>query len=164
MCRCDSTCELRISHLSAAGDSIVADFKMSKVKNGATSVSEEPKHCFANPWNPAVCPFISLGLWFLLYDKPHNLESKVFPGTNQKSKFANQLKGIIDTAEGREQLSQAGMSPTDFGCHGLRKGSSTFVTMSSNLCNIVAVSLRASWFMGIHKTYLKHDGAGDAMV
>jgi hypothetical protein len=154
MSRCDSTCELRISHLSAAGDSIVADFKMSKVKNGETSVSEEPKNVFANPFVPSCCAFISLGLWFLLYNGDCNAESKIFPGTNQKSKFSGLLKGIVDTDEGREQLSNAGMSLTDFGCHGLRKGSSTFVCMSSNLCNIVAVSLRASWFMGIHKTYL----------
>ena len=137
---------------------------MSKVKNGETSVSEEPKHVFANPYVPAVCPFISLGLWLLLYDGEYNSTSKVFTGSNQKSKFAGQLNGIIDTPQGREELSKAGMTIRDFGCHGLRKGSSTFVCMSSNLCNIVAVSLRASWFMGIHKTYLKHDGAGDSNV
>ena len=149
MSRCDSTCELRLSHLSADGDSIVADFKMSKAKSGETSVNEEPKHVFANPFVPAVCPFISLGLWLLLYDDAYDTTSKVFPGSNQKSKFSGLLNGIVDTEAGREQLSKSGMTANDFGCHGLRKGSSTFVTMSSNLCNIVAVSLRASWFMGV---------------
>ena len=50
------------------------------------------------------------------------------------------------------------------GLHSIRKGVSTFVTMGSTICNIVAVCLRAGWTMGVQGRYFKHEGAGDCFV
>jgi len=55
MCRCSTTASILISLISWAGDCICID--VARSKSDQTGEKEFPRHVYANPYMPWVCPF-----------------------------------------------------------------------------------------------------------
>jgi len=162
MCRGINTETIKLSQLKADGDCIIFDFKVTK-KN-QEGKKEEKKHVFCNSDDPSICCFTSLGLWLLLYAQPYTDEALLFPGGNQRLVYHDHENKALKSDAGAKELQYYSMTWEDIGLHSIRKGVSTFVTMGSTICNIVAVCLRAGWMMGVQGRYFKHEGAGDCFV
>jgi hypothetical protein len=91
--------QFRFDHLSDEGDAIGITFFKSKTKqegenkwfrvhaiNNFTKLLgmdvKDPKHCYANPFKPAVCLFVALGVYLACNSGIPNLS--LFPGSKQK--------------------------------------------------------------------------------
>ena len=162
MCRGINTETVKLSHLKVQGDCILFDFKVTK-KN-QEGKKEEKKHVFCNSDDPSICCFVSLGLYFLLYANPYSNEALLFPGGNQRLTYHDHEAIAFKTEEGKKESKFYDMTWEDIGLHSISKGVSTFVTMGSTICNIVAacfnivaVCLRAGWMMGVQGRYFKFD-------
>jgi hypothetical protein len=62
------------------------------------------KHCYANPYNPSICLFLSLGLYLCTLSCMNPVKRPLFPGTNQEERFRQKMKAALNTEEGRSQL------------------------------------------------------------
>lgn len=126
----------------------------------------DPRHIYANPIIPAVCPLLALGVYWLCYP-PQSNQKNLFPGNSQYDRFRKILSKFLKENDivGSE-LRRRGIDPDDIGSHSIRKGSATFVSSGSTACpSSTAVHLRAGWAMGgVQDTYLRYEGAGDMYV
>ena len=73
---------------------------------------------------------------------------------------------LLDTPEGRSELTARGMTADDLGTHSMRKGSATYASSGSTACpSSTAIHLRAGWALGgVQDTYLRYESAGDMFV
>jgi hypothetical protein len=49
---------------------------------------KDPRHIYANPVMPEICPILGLGIYWLVYDFDA-ADRKLFPGQNQYERFRN---------------------------------------------------------------------------
>lgn len=125
----------------------------------------DPRHIYANPIIPEVCPILSLGIYWAIhgFDNEHH---KLFPGSNQYERYRKGLGRSLSLPNVVEELQRNGIQPRDIGSHSSRKGASTFVSSGSTACPpAAAVNLRAGWLMGgVTDTYVRYEAAGDMYV
>ncbi len=129
--------------------------------------SRDPRHIYANPLMPQVCPILAIELYFLCISVGIGDDDlKLFPGSNQYDRFRRVLVRLLQSERAGQELEARGMNVDDFGTHSMRKGASTFVASGSTACPpSTAVHLRAGWTLGgVQDTYLRYESAGDMYV
>lgn len=67
MARCGNVDELRLSNFVMGTDSIILQFKTTKMD--ATGEKTSPKNIYSNPFDFRICPFTALGCYFALQDQ-----------------------------------------------------------------------------------------------
>ena len=154
MCRAGNAVSIWISHMEWRVDALGIYF--AHMKNDQLGERpRDPRHIYANPVNPEICPILSLGIYLMLF--PAVLSgSKLFPGGEQYDRFRRNLSEI---------LRGLGVSD-DIGSHSARKGASTYVSSGSTAApSSQAINLRGGWAMGgVHDTYFRYEAAGDQYV
>ena len=79
---------IQYSHLNWSIDAITVTLPVTKCNQSAENVY--PKHIYANPYCPSICPFLMLGLHILLCSQlPSN--GGLFSGADQPKRFYNWL-------------------------------------------------------------------------
>jgi len=59
-----------------------------------------PRHIYANPIQPKICPILSLGMYWLVFGFDSNPESKhLFPGSNQYERFRKEVQKLLKFQE-----------------------------------------------------------------
>ena len=142
-----------------------------KKSGPAVERKAEPRHVYANPTMPEICPILSLGIYWMCFppeatastasataaaaaaaaaaasnpgysdDGGEGLDNLVFPGSKQDNRFTKCLTRMMATEEGVNEL--AGRS-VKIGAYSIRDGASTFCTSDPASCvNSFAVNLRA---------------------
>ena len=82
--------------------------------NQAAEKQKDPKHCYANPQNPAICPILSLGV-YLLTERNEDEGMQLFPGggdgesSAQYTKFAQKVDAYFKTERGKRMLASLGL-------------------------------------------------------
>jgi hypothetical protein len=81
MARSCSIADLRTHHFHWENDSLVID--MSKQKADQSGEKVTPKHVYANPWQPEICPILALALHFfaIAFRRQADDKTKIFLGT-----------------------------------------------------------------------------------
>lgn len=102
-----------------------------------------PKHVYANPNSPHVCPILALALYifsdgFHDRDEPSYLFGKQ---ANALSCFTKWLKATCDANE--SELLQMGIAIADLGTHSFRKGAATYLAGFVAGPTVIAIYLRA---------------------
>jgi len=93
MCRANSTMNVCFSHVGWSGDALTVVLPSSKGdQSGENACSHEPKHLFANPEKPEICPVFGLGVLLMCRNDP--TDPRLFPGTGQDSRVTKILKGV----------------------------------------------------------------------
>jgi len=125
-----------------------------------------PRHIYANPLEPSICPILSLAI--LIFSKTFQYDStqlnnfQIFAGHSQETRFSKQLHRVLERLTEFE-VNQLGAKPDQIGTHSTRKGGPTYC--SSMVCgpNPFQVCLRAGWSLGsIQDRYIfTGDGGGD---
>jgi hypothetical protein len=83
MCRASNCVHILLQHLEWRGDAIAIYFSQQKTDQTGDK-AKYPRHVYANPFMPEICPFISLGVYLLTFNFTGvNNNTKLFPGTNQ---------------------------------------------------------------------------------
>jgi hypothetical protein len=164
MCRVSNCIGIKYSHMTWLEDSLGIYFAVMKNDQGGDR-PRDPRHIYANPLQPEVCPILALAIYFLCM--PFDSEQlALFPGTGQDARFGLTMQRVFKTPAGTAELERRGLKPDDLGTHSIRKGSATFSVSGSTACpSVAAVARRAGWAMGtIGLIYLRYEGAGDQYV
>ncbi|KAH9132716.1 hypothetical protein AeRB84_020987 [Aphanomyces euteiches] len=161
MTRAESTASIRFDHISWQGDALV--IKIGRTKNDQEGKMAWPRHVYANPFEPTICPILSLGLLvFTLGARREGMSALVFD-VNVKESFASWLHRICVDED--ERMTEIGVSAKDIGTHSLRKGVSTALSNSPAGPQAVSVWLRAGWSLGsVQGRYIFAGAGGDQQV
>jgi hypothetical protein len=101
MSRVNNVSKLRSSHFStgsSCGDAFAVRFARTKSDQKGERTSD-PKHVYANPLTPEICPYLTLGMHFAIHrdtreggsSKDKALD-KLFPGGHQSKRFGEALR------------------------------------------------------------------------
>jgi len=162
MCRVGNAVSICKSHLQWSEDALLIYFAHEKTDH-TQSKPGDPRHIYANPYQPAICPILSLGIFFLVVDVTSSAASKtnyVFSGRNQYGRFQ---KSLLTRYVEEEML---GHGLASFGTHSIRKGAATYASSGSTACPpYTAISNRAGWIMpGVSSIYIQYQAASDQYV
>ena len=138
----------------------------SHMKNDQTADQpRDPRHVYANPLMPEICPILSLGIYWLCYSFDPS-SNRLFPGANQYDRFRKLLSRCLGIKEIAHELERRSIDPHNIGTHSLRKGSATYTASGSTSCpSSTAIHLRAGWALGgVQDTYMRYESAGDMFV
>lgn len=164
MCRASNTETICFSHMEWIEDALGVYFAHQKNDQEGTR-PKDPRHIYANPAMPAICPILALGIYFLTH--PIDATSKkLFPGAGQYDRYQKELGNLFAEATMKAELERYGISGSDLGSHSTRKGSTTFSCSGSTACpSITAIQLRAGWKLeGVTERYIRYADAGDQHV
>ena len=116
MCRAGNAVSICFSHLEWREDALGIYF--AHMKNDQLGERpKDPRHVYANPVNPEICPILALGIYLMSF--PSVLEgSNLFPGGEQYDRFRRTLSEIVRCIGAAD----------DIGSHSARKGASTYVS------------------------------------
>ncbi|KAF0775917.1 hypothetical protein AaE_000383, partial [Aphanomyces astaci] len=118
--------------------------------------NKDYKHCYANPFKPAICLYVALGVYLSCNNRITPTE--LFPGANQKDRFGKSLAALIEAPKTGAKK--------DIGTHSIRKGAATFVSSgSTGGTSIVSVCLRCGWSLGnVMERYFRYEAVGDQIT
>jgi hypothetical protein len=87
-----------------------------------------PRHIFANPTDPLVCPLLSLAMYFTACFGGMFVckENFLFPGPKQENRFAKILHRVL--MENIAEVNANGYQINQLGTHSIRKGSASYLT------------------------------------
>lgn len=110
--------KLMLHHISWENDSL--KIVLPKHKGDQEGARIYPKHIFANPLRPKVCPVLALALFVFscLRNQRENRDWTLFAGDNEEGKYSHWLKDILKN----DQLANAdlGNLASDLGTHSFR--------------------------------------------
>jgi hypothetical protein len=163
MSRISNTSKICYSHLDWQQDSLAVYFGIMK-NDQLAERPKDPRHVFANPFEPSICAVLSLGIYLLCSSVDG--DNHLFKGQDPSARYSKTLARILQSEEGQQELDRRGMTEQQIGTHSARKGSATFATSgSTDAPSSVAVCLRAGWAMtGVQDTYFRYESAGDQHV
>ena len=158
-CRSSNTKTIHYHHLAWAGDALQVYF--AHMKNDQTGDRpRDPRHIYANPYNPTVCPLLSLTMYLLV--TPPTSSSALFPGSDQYNRYNKYLRNLLERKE-VYVMRNYGVDVGEIGAHSARKGAATYMT-SGYVGGPMqqAVNIRCGWRMsGVTDTYCRYEAAGD---
>ncbi len=127
----------------------------------------DPRHCYANPFNPEISIVLSLGIYFLCFGVNKNRNARLFEGKNQYQRFLKALKKVMASCpEIKAEMERCGLTCEDIAAHSTRKGGRSYCAGgSTNGPAFVTIMLRGGWSLeGIDKRYVRYERAGDSML
>ena len=164
MCRSANTVTIHLHHMEWREDCLAIYF--AHMKNDQSGERKrDPRHIYANPVDPVVCPLTVLAIYLITYGLSGTKSTALFPGNSQYDRFAKVLKGLLQKHQESLEM-EYGINVNDIGVHSIRKGAATYVSSGSTCAPPqVATNIRAGWTMGpIQDTYLRFESAGDQYV
>ena len=124
-----------------------------------------PRHVFANPSSPEICPILPLGVMILSAGVRQDGASnfKLLFGNGQgESRFTKWLVPVCKASE--NELLEHSVAFKDIGSHSFRKGVATFLSGMVSGPSPIAIYLRAGWSLGVQKRYIVSGGGGDQLA
>ena len=166
-CRTNNTSNIKFNDIvwSTSFDSFYILFRHSKTDQRGDD-SKYPRHIFANPNNPVVCPVLSLCMYFTCCFSNGAVDQLgyLFPGKTQERRFSRLLTSTLKDHE-EEVNNTYGFQLCRLGPHSFRKGAATFLTSVPGGPPGAAASLRGGWSMGgVKDRYWQYMEAGDHFV
>ena len=123
MARCISNASLMLNHLGWGGDCLEVTF--AKHKGDPEGRSDEPKHVFANPYSPEICPITSLGLFVFTMGPREDLgdgaSGALFGKAESVEKRYSEFLLVL-SKQIQDDLALHGLQSADIGSHSFRKG------------------------------------------
>jgi len=138
MSRTNNISTTNYEHIWWENDSLV--IHVPKQKNDANGARAYPKHVFANPLDPLICPVLALALW-LIGCCAHRTDNKLFDGTFCDDKFGDWLSNILSKMN-QTIKDSLGIDISDIGTHSIRKGVATFESGMIGGPSMVAIFIR----------------------
>jgi hypothetical protein len=126
--------------------------------------SKYPRHIYANPLNPIVCPLVALGLYLTsCFNTVQNNNGKLFPGAFQESRFAGLFSRVVN--ENWDQVSAMGYKRSEVGTHSIRMGAVSYIESLPGGPPAASVCIRAGWTMGkVKDVYMRYVTSSDQFV
>jgi hypothetical protein len=117
---------------------------ISKHKGDQEGAKVYPRHVYANPQQPEVCPFLNLGLYvFSLPWLGLGANAALFPHDDKY--WSDTVRRFLSKSLTRQEQSTLGVSIDDLGTHSIRKGAASFVSSQMQGPSDTNIDLRAGW-------------------
>ncbi len=161
--RCNSVATLLFRHISWENDAMIVVFPSHKGDQEGRSAL--PKHVFANPENPDMCPLLALAIFvFTIGHRREGSRPALFTTNDDEgaveSRFTKYLRSIIGDNE--QALLDFGLEIKDLGTHSFRKGTATYLSGMPGGPTAIAIYLRAGWSLGnVQQRYILSGDGGD---
>ena len=124
MCRASNVESIHFNHMEWRADAYCVYFAHQKNDQGGEK-PRDARHIYANPFNPAICPVLSLGIY--LFSQGYNGNyGRLFPGGDQYERYRKLLERALMSTDGQIKLEQMGIQVKSIGTHSVRKGAGTF--------------------------------------
>lgn len=129
------------------------------MKNDQEGQNAYPRHIYANPDNPAICPILSLAL--VVFTRfTRNGSSRLLFSEKSQDRFSEWLKRTCTSNE--ELLLAMGSVLDEIGTHSFRKGVATALSSNPGGPSAIAIWLRAGWSLGpVPSRYIFQGSGGD---
>ena len=164
-CRCNNTARIKFTDIdwSQSFDSFSILFSQTKTDQFGEE-AKYPRHIYANPMNPLVCPVLGLAIYLSsCFHARVRIDNYLFPGESQDARFAVILQRIVN--EKWAQISQIGYQRGDIGTHSIRKGAVSYASSLPGGPSAASVCIRAGWTMGkVNDIYMRYVSSGDQFV
>ena len=159
MARSVSVGTIMLQHISWEQDSLL--ITTPKHKGDQEGNNCYPKHVYANPESPVICPVLSMSLLIFASGwKRDGSKHMLFQGAATESRFSKWLKATIKTCA--VSIGLLGMLAFDIGTHSFRKGVATFVAGCPAGPSAINIFLRAGWSLGaVASRYIFTGQGGD---
>jgi hypothetical protein len=159
MARSVSVGTIMLDHLSWENDSLLVTTP--KHKGDQEGNHCYPKHVYANPDNPYICPILSMGIHFFSGGwRREGSKQLLFQGTANESRFSKWLRDLV--RKYKDSLEVIGILSFDIGTHSFRKGVATFAASCPGGPSQVSIYLRAGWSLGtVTSRYIFAGDGGD---
>ena len=152
---------LMFEHLSWQDDALTV--RMFVKKHDQEGKDCKPKHVFANPVKPWICPILALAVYiFTAGVRRPGAKMLVFGNDGAEERFSKWLRGILVYFE--EPLRAMGITISNIGTHSFRKGTATWLAGMVDGPSGVQIYLRAGWSLGMQKLYIYEGGGSDRHV
>jgi hypothetical protein len=163
MARSASVASIMLQHLSWENDALIVTTP--KHKGDQEGAHIFPRHVYANPINPVICPILALAVQVFSTSFLPGNESKerfkLFHGKAQEKRFQNIIRSALDKMD-ESQAAQLGAKPGEIASHSTRKGAASYCSSMVSGPSITQVFLRAGWSLGqIQDRYLFSGNGGD---
>lgn len=161
MARSVSVGQLMFKHISWENDCLV--IVLPRHKGDQEGRNAFPKHIFANPLNPAVCPVLALAIYVFTKGYQRDEAKPLLFGHNSEQRFSKWLISVCKSNE--DHFLTMGLEIADLGTHSFRKGCATQVSSSPGGPSAISVYLRAGWSLGnVQSRYIFDGQGGDHFV
>lgn len=165
MCRVSNVSAIRAVHLTWNGDALI----INTVKHKADQEGErtDPKHCYANPFNPATCIITALAVYFSVCGYPRQVIELVFEGNRQHERFVAAIRRVLEkTPELKAKLDALGITADDIAAHSYRKGSRSYCQGgTTGGPSTPSILVRGGWAQaGMDKNYVRYEAAADQFI
>jgi hypothetical protein len=152
--RSNNVAMINLNHMSWDQDSLI--LLMPKTKTDVEGENIFPRHIYANPNDPQICPILALGVYLCsLYrgseDNPSSLQ--LFPGNNQDDRFGESLRQCLSKL-GNGDAEVLGCIRSALGTHSLRKGAASYCLGLVDGPSATQIWLRAGWSLGTQDRYI----------
>jgi hypothetical protein len=120
MARCNTTAGIMYDHIKWENDSLVIHVPVSKGDQDGAKTS--PKHVYANPTSPAICPILALAVYvFTIGFRRSGAKRTLFSEENKsESRFGGWLRSSLTGLSA--DLVAMGTAIIEIGTHSIRKG------------------------------------------
>jgi len=164
-CRSQNTSLIKFRDISwsTSFDTFQVFFEHSKTDQLGDE-SKYPRHLYANPLVPCICPVMSLTLYFsACFNCAVTIDGYLFPGRDQEERFSKILQRIL--AQHEAEVNELGYPLQHLGTHSIRKGAVSYLSSAPGGPQAAAVCIRAGWTMGkVKDTYMRYIDSGDQFV
>jgi len=166
MSRSQNIDDLKFSNFSLNLDAIAVKFDKTKMDREGRKTT--PKHCYANPFNFAICLFTALGIYFcVVNEKWDNDRVYIFinKGAAIGSAASNYCGFITKWAKEKKERIIQFVRADHVNAHGIRKGSATEATANTAEASIASIFHRGEWSLGVVlDIYWKFAQRGDQIL
>ena len=166
-CRANNTGKVRLCDIHCSSrDCFSVAFSHTKNDQGGDQAKHR-RQMFANPWQPLICPFFTMALYFsTTYTDVVYEEGLLFPGNeDERHKAFNDAFNKLVYQKREAIFTLFGMNHKDIGSHSIRKGTISYLSNLPGGPQQAAICIRAGWTMGTVKdAYMRYMEAGDAFA
>lgn len=161
--RAHSTCGLCLSHLQWENDGLRVYIPHQKNDQDGEKQGRFPKHVYANPSTPEICPLFCLAAYLACFEVGKETNA-IFPHANIYAAHSAHMERFKQ--KNKEILQCYGLDPSDIGTHSNRKGASTYVTSGiTDGPSMMSICNRAGWDTAkVLGTYSRYESAGDQYI
>lgn len=159
MARSVSVGTIMLDHISWESDALL--ISTPKHKGDQEGNNCYPKHVYANPDNPFICPVLSMAIHFFSGGwRRDGAKQLLFQGVANESRFSKWLRELV--REFKDNLEVIGLLSIEIGTHSFRKGVATFASSCPGGPSTVCIFLRAGWSLGaVTSRYIFAGQGGD---
>ena len=146
-------------------DSDAMTINISRMKNDQEGSKSYPRHIYANPTNPLICPILSFAI--LVFTKGfqrQGSERVIFgPPKTARDRFSKWLNTTCQTCA--SAIVSMGLIVSEIGSHSFRKGIATDLANCPGGPTAINIWLRAGWSLGpVQSRYIFQGPGGDQFV